>query len=154
MPAIALLAPVPLQHLRDAVEVCKTQGKVAFGSRAWEVFRQLDMERNGAPVDAYIYASMDPSADRIEVSWRARYIGHVESKAGAHPDGMRFRPPSTAKNPADNKGHWAVFWEVDQLRELKPEERMPTGQLTGYGSAKAYKKNFVPEGPLLVINPA
>jgi hypothetical protein len=154
MPAIALLAPVPIEHLRDAVEVCKAQGKVAFGSRAWDVFRQLDAEVNGTPVDVYIYASMDPSAERIEVCWHARYIGHVESRGGAHPEGMRFRPPSTAKYAADNKGHWAVFWEVDHLRELAPEERLPVGQFIGYGSAKAYKRSFVPEGPLLVINPA
>ncbi len=154
MLAIALLAPVPLVHLQDAVDVCEAQGKVAFGSRAWEVFRQLDLERNGAPVDVYIYASMGRTADRLEASWHGRYIGHVEAKNGAHPDGMRFRPPSTAVNPSDNKGYWAVFWEVDSLRELAPEDRIPTGEFIGYDSGKAYKKNFIPEGPLLVTKPA
>jgi hypothetical protein len=124
-------------HLQDAVDVCKSEGKVAFGSRAWEVFRQLDVERNGAPVDVYIYASVDPTADRLEASWYARYTGHVEGKNGAHPDGMRFRPPSTAINPSDNKGHWAIFWEVDSLLELEPEKRIPTGQFIGYGGGKA-----------------
>jgi hypothetical protein len=153
MPAVTLLAPVPLEHLRDGAEVCALQGKVAFGSRAWEVFRELDIERNGAPVDVFIYASGDPSSERLEVSWYGRYIGHVEGKNGAHPDGMKFRPPSTGKYPSDNKGHWAVFWEVDQLRELAQEERISTGEFVGHSSGKAYKKNFIPEGPILVVRP-
>jgi hypothetical protein len=97
---------------------------------------------------------MDPTAERLEVSWYGRFIRQVDAKNGAHPDGMRFRPPSTAANPSDNKGHWALFWEVDSLRELKPEERIPTGQFVGYETGKAYKNNFVPEGPLLVAKPA
>jgi hypothetical protein len=54
---VALLAPVPLEHLVDGVEVCAREGKVAFGSRAWEVFKQLDEIRAEAPVDVYVYAS-------------------------------------------------------------------------------------------------
>jgi hypothetical protein len=149
MPAIALLAPVPLKHLEQAVAVCNSEGKVAFGSNAWELFRQLDLERNGSAVDAYIYASMDPSGDRLEASWYARYIGHVPEKGGAHPEGMRFRPPSTQTD-----GTFAVFWEVDSLHQLAPEKRIPTGQFIGYDTGKAYKKNFIPKGPLLVIRPA
>ena len=37
---VALLAPVPLEHLIDGLSVCDQQGKVAFGSRAWEIFRE------------------------------------------------------------------------------------------------------------------
>ncbi len=154
MPAFALLAPVPLVHLRDAVAVREAEGKVAFGSRAWEVFRELDAARNGAPVDVYIYASGDPDSERLEASWYGRYIGHVEGRNGAHPDGMRYRPPSTAKYPSDNKGHWAVFWELDQLRELSASECIPTGQFIGHKTGKQYKKNFVPEGPLIVARKA
>lgn len=150
MPAFSLLAPVPLEHLLDATAVCRAEGKVAFGSRAWEVFRELDVERNGAPVDVYIYASGDLGSAKIEVSWRGRYIGHVEGKNGAHPDGLRFRPPSTAKNPTDNKGHWAVFWELDQLNQLEPSERIPTGAFIGHKSGKLCAKNFVPGGPVIV----
>jgi len=150
MPAVTLLAPVPLEHLCNAAAVCKAEGKVAFGSRTWEVFRELDIERNGIPVNVYIYASGDPTSDKLEVSWLGRYIGHVEGKFGAHPEGMRFRPPSTAKYPSDNKGHWAVFWELDQLRELQTHERIPTGAFTGYKTGKQYKNNFVPEGPIIV----
>lgn len=150
MPNVALLAPVPLEHLIDAVTVCNVEGKVAFGSRAWEVFRELDNERNGVPVNVYIYASGDPSSEKFEASWYGRYIGHVQGKNGTHPEEMIFRPSSTAKYPGDNKGHWAVFWELDELRELEPHERIPTGAFTGYKTDKHYKKNFVPKGPLLV----
>lgn len=31
--SVALLAPIPLEHLTDSVEVCTREGKVAFGSR-------------------------------------------------------------------------------------------------------------------------
>lgn len=149
----SLLTPVPLEHLRSGVDVCLEQGKVAFGSRAWEVFRELDAKRHGSPVDVFIYASSDQNSISIEVSWRGRYIGHVESKGGAHPDGLRFRPLSTQKNSSDNKGHWAVFWELDQLRELSQEERVPIKDFIGYSSGKKYKKGFIPEGPLIVVSP-
>ena len=101
---IALLAPVPLEHLEDGMEVCQREGRVAFGSRAWEVFRKLDELRNGLPVDVYIYASHDPGIRRLVVSWSGIYVGHVESVNGAHPEGMRFRPPSTGKSEDDNRG--------------------------------------------------
>jgi len=149
---VALLAPVPLEHLLDGAIVCKTEGCVAFGSRAWEVFRKLDEIRNGLPVDVYIYASHSPGPLRLEISWHARYIGHVESIGGAHPEGMRFRPPSTAKYADDNLGYWAVFWEVEQLRKLPPTERIPTGEFRGLNKRKPYKRNFVPEGPILITH--
>jgi len=39
---LSLLAPVPAIHLADGQAVCARQGKVAFGSQAWEVFAELD----------------------------------------------------------------------------------------------------------------
>ncbi|SFI61029.1 hypothetical protein [Nitrosomonas sp. Nm34] len=159
MSKVSLLAPVPLEHLIEGVEVCEKQGKVAFGSCAWEVFRDLDMKAkrdcNDAlfDVDVFIYASGDPNAERLEVSWYGKYIRHVESKNGTHPEGMRFRPPSTGKYSSDNSGHWAIFWEIQQLRQLKQDERYPSGAFIGYTTDKAYKKNFIPKGPLLVRRP-
>jgi len=153
MTIVALLASVPIEHLVGGASVCKAKGKVAFGSRAWEVFRELDAVRDDVAIDVFIYASGNPRAEALEVSWFGRYIGHVEGKNGAHPDGMRFRPPTTEKYPTDNKGHWAVFWELDRLHELSPNERIATGRFVGYKSNKEYKTNFVPEGPMLVIRP-
>lgn len=150
---VALLAPVPLEHLKDGAIVCEKEGRVAFGSRAWEVFRKLDELRYDLPVDVYIYASHSEGPLRLEVSWHARYIGHVESIGGTHPEGMKFRPPSTAKYEDDNLGYWAVFWEVEQLCELSLEERIPTGGFRGLGKHKPYRRNFVPEGPILIEHP-
>lgn len=150
MSDVILLAPVPLVHLESAGKTLDEQGKVAFGSRAWEVFQKLDQERAGRPVEAYLYASWDGTTTRIEATWRARYIGQVESRAGAHPDGLRFRPESSLQSETDNKGHWAIFWEVDQLQRLEGDARIPFTRFCSHGTGKAFKPNFIPEGPLLV----
>jgi hypothetical protein len=104
-------------------------------------------------VDAYLYASHTDGPLILEATWHARYIGHVESVNGAHPSGMRYRPPSTAKYPSDNQGHWAVFWEVESLREVSAAERRRLADFTGFGKRRPYGRNFVPEGPLLVEHP-
>jgi hypothetical protein len=150
---IALLAPVPLEHLVDGQKAVESEGKVAFGSRAWEVFRELDTRRKGIPVDVYIYASHSDGQREFEVSWHGRYIGHVEGKMGAHPDGMKYRPLSTGKYPNDNSGHWAVFWEIEDLRPLPKERRIVLASLTGFGKKKPYGHAFPPEGPLLIEHP-
>ena len=94
------------------------EARVAFASRAWEAFRKLDDLRNGLVVDVYIYASHTEGPPVLQATWHARDVGHVDSINGAHPAGMRYRPPSTVKYPTDNQGHWAIFWEVEALREL------------------------------------
>ena len=57
--AVELLAPVPADLLQDASAFAGAR-EVAFGSRAWEVFRQLDAIRGDDPVRVWIYASHDP----------------------------------------------------------------------------------------------
>jgi hypothetical protein len=150
---IALLAPVPLEHLIDGQKIVAKEGKVAFGSRAWETFRELDNLRKGMPVDVYIYESHGNGQYDFTLSWRARYTRTVESDLGAHPDGMKFRPASTAKYANDNSGHWAVFWEVDSLQPIANNERLHVGELTGYGKKNAYGHAFAAEGPLLIEHP-
>ena len=152
MSEIALLAPVPLVHLKDGLEVCTSKGKVAFGSRAWEVFRELDDLRAGAKVPVLIYASMSNSDGPAAISWQAEYIGHLESKNGAHPAGMEFRPPSTAEYNSDNLGWWAVFWEVSGLREIPANEQITVESIQSR-SGQFYKPSFIPEGPIIVQNP-
>ena len=150
---VALLAPIPSVYLPEGRALCASEGKVAFGSRAWEVFRELDVLRHGLPVDVYIYPShADPPSD-LNAAWRAVYIGHVESDGGAHPDGMRFRPPSTSIHPNDNHGWWAVFWELIDLQEIPGRDRIRIADFSGYGKRGSYKKAFIPEGPLLVEHP-
>src|SRR3974377_1608977 len=135
---VALLAPVPLEHLVDGCTTAKREGRVAFGSRAWQVFRELDQLRKGLPVDVYIYASHTGEYPAPQISWRGRYIGHVESIGGAHPDGMRYRPSSTAKYLNDNSGHWAVFWEVEELEPVPVHQCIPLVEFTGFDKEKPY----------------
>jgi hypothetical protein len=128
-------------------------GRVAFGSRVFELFRELETLRHHLPVDVYIYPSHAGGPRVFDVAWHGVYVGSVESQNGAHPDGMKYRPPSTAKYPSDNLGVWAVFWHVADLHELAPPDRMTVGQFTGFGKKKPYGRSFPPEGPLLVEHP-
>jgi hypothetical protein len=146
---VALLAPVPLEHLQDGAMVCAERGRVAYGSRAFETFLQLESLRKDQPVDVYIYASHAEPAGAPTATWHARYLGFVKSKHGAHPEGEKYRPPSTFKYPDDNNGWWAIFWEIERLRELPQEEQILVRKFFGLGRKTPYKKTFVPEGPLL-----
>jgi hypothetical protein len=149
-PDLALLAPVPSVFLAEdqGPDVCRRRGKVAFGSRNWELFRQLDALRDGMPVETYIYASQ-ADVRGVFVSWHAHYIGHVESRNGAHPRGRRYRPPFATKDGEDRDGYWAIFWEVTDLEPIAP---IPIATLRGFGAKKAYGKPFVPEGPIILDN--
>ena len=149
----ALLTPVPEVHLEDGVAQCTEAGKVAFGSRAWEVFRDVDILRGNQSVDVYIYASQRPGDGYPVVSWMGRYVGHVEGVNGAHPEGMKYRPPSTSEHVSDNLGHWAVFWEPERLYRLPKDEHLFTHRFRGYNKKLNYKKGFVPERPLIVEHP-
>lgn len=44
---LASLALVPLVHLLDGQEACARRGigKVAYGSRNWQLFKELDVRR-------------------------------------------------------------------------------------------------------------
>ena len=150
---VALLAPVPRVHLEHGITVCAAEGRVAFGSRKFEVFRELDGLRRGLPVNVYIYPSHSDPPSFLETSWKAIYVNSVETQDGAHPEGIRFRPESTAWFPTDNEGWWAVFWEVTDLREVQVSERIKISEFTGYRKRRHYKRDFIPEGPLLVELP-
>jgi hypothetical protein len=151
--SIALLAPVPLEHLEDGAEVCAQRGKVAFGSRAFLLFVELDQLRQGQPVDVYLYASHAHEDGSIRVTWTGRYIGYVMGVGGAHPQGEKYRPPSTFKYESDNKGHWAIFWEVTDLRRLPKEDELLVQHMRGWKHKTKYSKFFVPEGPLIIERP-
>src|SRR5690242_500641 len=89
----ALLAPVPEEHLLDGRGVAVTKGFVAFGSRKWELFREIDRLRDGQDVPVLIYPSHEDVELKLTfvVAWTAWYVGHVSSRMGAHPDGMKYR---------------------------------------------------------------
>lgn len=115
----ALLAPVPLEHLRSGLDVVARKGSVCFGSRSFEVFRKLDQLRKEEPIMTLIYPSHEDEGPKhnYEVSWLASYVGQKESSNG-RPDDPTFRPPTTFDYPKDNAGYWSTFWFVRGLQEL------------------------------------
>lgn len=152
--SIALLAPVPKEHLDDGSKTVVEKGKVAFGSMKWETFRDLDKLCAGMPVDVYIYESEGGGKINSSITWRGRYIFHKESDMGAPPAEIKpFRPDSTFKYETDNQGHWAVFWVLDSLEPVPQGEERWVGEFTGYGKKKAYGHSFSPEGPILIEHP-
>ena len=149
----AILAPVPLEHLNSGLDTERAAGEVAFGTRKWELLRKVDELRGGLPVAVLIYPSHEDEESKLtyKVGWFGWYTHHVDSKNGAHPDGMRFRPQSTAAYDTDNKGHWASFWHVTGLRQLPSNLARPIGKLQGF--AGGWRKNAPPRGPELVALP-
>lgn len=147
-PTVELLAPIPLDLLNDA-HLELGPGEVALGSRAWEVFRKLDEIRGGHSVRVWIYASHNPAQPvPASATWTARYVRHVESIGGAHPDSHRYR--SAIAQPEDGLGFWAVFWHVTDLEELTPDEWRPISRMQGLGQRRPYGHPFEPEGPMLI----
>jgi hypothetical protein len=115
---IALLAPVPLEHLLSGQTVVEEHGRVAFGSDNFVLFDQLDKERkNKMAVNVYIYASHAEGHHDVERTWRARYLGcRASVPPGVHPE-PKLRPPS-----ASSDSHWGLFWEVDDLSPVPLQE--------------------------------
>lgn len=148
---MALLAPVPEILLISGREACAKEGRVAFGSRDFLVFRQLESLLAGKSCDVFIYASWaaNPLPGLPKVTWRAKYLRvHDARPDGSPPKGI-IRPPSTENDPRDNKG-WAVYWEVSDLALLPKGEHLPVSQLRGFDSGKTYTKGFRPERPLII----
>lgn len=149
----AILAPVPLEHLETGAPVAEATGYVAFGTAKWELFQKIDADREGEAVPVLIYPSDSdgPASSNLKVSWWGWYTGHSQSKGGAHQDGMLHRPPSTAKYPADNSGHWAIFWHVAGLRRLPSDKQLPISKVPTIKGG--WRKNAPPRGPELVALP-
>lgn len=148
-----ILAPVPLEHLLSGKPIADETGFVAFGSRKWELFRQVDGMRDGSPVPVLIYPSDEgvPAKDTFVVTWAGWYVGSEETSSGKHSLGMKHRPPTTAAYPADNMGYWAVFWHVKGLFELPKDQRLPISSVQTVKGG--WRKDAPPRGPQLVAAP-
>lgn len=158
--AFAILASVPEMHLLSGLEAITAQldsdelppnhsPKVAFGSMDFEVFAEIEKLRNGKAIEVFIYAS-DAQGDQPlnpEVTWRAAYVGYVGSRRGRYPGKAIFRPQSTAMDSPT----WAVFWEIEELAQLKPA--IPIGNLRGKNKKANYQPRFIPESPVLIEYP-
>ncbi|MBD2021388.1 hypothetical protein H6F43_14500 [Leptolyngbya sp. FACHB-36] len=158
--AFAILAPVPEVHLISGLEAIAAQldsdelppdqlPKVAFGSMEFEVFAEAEKLRAGKAIEVLIYA-MNPKAEQPlnpEVTWRGLYVSYVGSRRGRYPSKAIFRPKSTATDSPV----WAVFWEVQELEQLKTP--IPIGNLRAKNKKANYQPRFIPEGPVLIEYP-
>ena len=153
MKDFAILAPVPQEHLESGQEIAASTGFVAYGSRKFELFREIEERRGGEPVPVLIYPSHedDPAKISFQVSWVGWYVGSEESHNGRHSLGMEHRPPTTGQYTSDNKGHWAVFWHVKKLAELPKVDRFLISKLQTVRGG--WRKNAPPRGPELVAVP-
>jgi hypothetical protein len=150
--SFAILAAVPEMHLVSGVE---TMGKlneldetvkIALGCMDFEVFREIDKLRAEKTVEVFIYAS-DPEGDQPlnpAASWKALYIGHVNSRNGRYPGKSQFRPPATV----GDKPRWAVFWEIQELKRLKTP--IAIASLKAKGKKTNLNPRFIPESPTLI----
>jgi hypothetical protein len=147
--SVALLAPVPEEHLLSGQETLRASGKVAFGSKNWELFHTLGEPLRGDECDVLLYAS-DASRplNPPTATWSARFVGFTVAVNGAHEHGMKYRPASTTKYPPDNQGSWTVFWEVTNLRPMSPGVKISL--LRGFKKPHSYLVNFIPRGPSLI----
>ena len=56
-------------------------------------------------------------------------------------------------HPADRIGHWAIYWEVKNLRSIDREEIIKIGNLRGLDRKAFYKRGFIPRGPVIIEHP-
>lgn len=148
----ALLAPVPEEYLVAGVEIVRRHGKLALGSRAWEVFKRLDELRQGEPVTTYLYASHAEANVVPTVTWTGLYVEQAPaSRRGEYRDADDFRPPHTEEEDASR--WWALFWHVTELRHLPEAEWIKIGDLRKFSSQRRYGSGFIPEGPIIVGHP-
>jgi hypothetical protein len=142
---LALLAPVPIMHLKSAQE--DGLQKVAFGSNVYEVFHKVEQQRHNFPVDIYIYASWthtDMDCEKItppSATWKGEYIGWIDARR--RNDYLQYRPKST-----HGETDWGFFWLVQNLHRL--DKPIAIELFRGLEQKKYYKHDFIPKHPYLV----
>lgn len=150
----AILAPVPVFHLKSGADVATEHGYVAFGSMKWELFRELDKLRSGSDVAVLIYPSheYDEAKFTFEVEWSGWYIGHVDDPLSKRNDERSGHRPRTTTGPHDKPADWAVFWRVRDLCRLPSDHQVSIRELESFKS-EYWLKNAPPRGPVLAVRP-
>ena len=139
-----ILAPVPALHLPSAEATFRAEGRVAFGSDAWEFWRKV------TEATVWIVASSTgfppnrlPGIDPGKLIFKARLAGTTEAdRRHRHPD-PNLRPASAAGD-----GAWTLFFEVDELTRLSR-----TRPVIGLRTLQGISLQRVPQGPLLIHDP-
>lgn len=164
----AILAAVPLRHLRSGLEVCADRGRVALPAAG-----RSDLQA-ALPGDAvYLYAYQVGDRPVPAATWRGELVRVVEAEGGEHPE-PDLTPPTwreehvgddIATDPepepagddsADNDdligaGPTEIFLEVRALRELDRREWLFTNELVRKQDRGA--RTFVPLAPVRVLLP-
>jgi hypothetical protein len=140
----AVLASVPLKHLKSGTHETTNSDFVSFGTRDRKFFERLDDLCDGERVLVLIYASHGPEPDKsqLHVSWVGWYVGHSNCIDDEH------RPWSTA---SENHGYWEAFWRVACLRELPEDRHTPIENLKKWKGG--FRANAAPRRPALVALP-
>lgn len=146
-PDVALLTPVPLLHLQSGLEVCRQEGRVAFGSESGLVLSEAVAEAREGPLDVYIYASFGAGGPPA-ISWKARLLSYEGATAFLRGGGAKFRPLSTGDD-----GKWDAFYLVENLVELPSNKRRLISSLKKRKGGN-FAVTFVPHGPVLIENPS
>lgn len=150
---VGILAPVPATIMGSAKNTCAFEGRVAFGSDAWDFFDKAKQDYGeGIPVLIYPthrYGDPDRLCDPGFVPFRGIFLRTVRAtKAGKHPD-PAVRPQVTISGPSTDSA-WMIFWEASDLAQVPKSDRIAITSLTAEGQKKPLGKGFVPHGPMLV----
>jgi hypothetical protein len=143
---VALLAPVPEEHLLSGLGRCRAEGFVAFGTDAGMVFSELkllvDQEH---PADILFYASRTSNSGLV--TFRGRFIDYDGAVSGkAKPGWAKYRPASTDKDT-----NWSSFYLVREMHLL--EKPLPIASLRKRGNKGKFKSTFIPLGPIIIDTP-
>jgi hypothetical protein len=143
---VALLAPVPEEHLLSGLEQCRAEGFVAFGTDAGMVFSELkQLVDQGHPADILFYASRI-SNSRL-ATFRGRFVDYDGAVGGkSKPSWAKYRPASTS-----NDTSWSSFYLVREIHLL--EIPLPIASLKKRGNKGKFKSTFVPLGPIIIDTP-
>jgi hypothetical protein len=145
---VALLAPVPEEHLISGLAVCADHGAAAFGSDSVMVLSEFAHLVRDSAADVLFYASQTEISNIPAATYRARFAKYVGalSNGKAPASCSDFRPPTTSTD-----GPWQSFYVVSELRKLV--EPIPLSALSKRNVRAKLKANFKPLGPLIVATP-
>jgi hypothetical protein len=150
---VGLLWPLPMLHVQGAVELSRTASKVALGTRATSVLKELEALTGGDPLGVPVYVmATDLNSDErpLQIAWRAVYLDAVKSSNGGHPEGMRFRWPATLQMPMPGDTHWNAFVHVCSFAALGASGTVPITALRDWVRKELLHEYFIPLRPQIV----
>lgn len=146
---VALLTPVPEEHLISGLTVCTELGFVTYGTDAGlslaEFSYRVGKDSKG---DILFYASGSAVSGFPKATYRGRFVRYEGALATgkANLSCATYRPPTTS-----NDGAWQGFYVVSNLRKL--DEPVELHRLSKLDASGKLAKNFIPLGPTIIDTP-